>query len=114
MESYRHDIVDQYCAVVFKKDKTGELGLVHNMHNPSFIRDYWEHNEKGYTILEIRPIQNLRALKYFVYWDLLPKAYKTSQQRRKKFDFFKYVLGADLSDKYRDVENISELNVEEK
>lgn len=113
MESYRHESTEKYCAVIYMKDSTGELGLCYNIHDEKFIRNYWKHNEKGYTILEIKPIKNITALHYFQYWELLPKAYKTGNQKRKKFDFYKYVLGADLSLKYRDKEFIEEVNESE-
>ena len=51
--------------------------------------------------IKVKPITNVTALKYFQYWQIIPKAEKTEQQREKKFDFYKYVVGADLSLKYR-------------
>lgn len=109
MEAYRHNSTDSFCAVIFKNKKTGKIGLVHNIHNEQHVRDWWRNNEKNYEILEIKEITNISALKYFVYYDNYPVAYNTQEQRLKKFDFFKYVLGADLSEKYRGVSNVSEI-----
>lgn len=112
MESYRHEIEenDKYCAVIFVNNKNGKLGLCYNIHDENFIRDYWKNNEEPfYSIVEVKPITNVTALKYFQYWMLIPKAYKTEDQRNKKFDFYKYVVGADLSLKYRGKEFIGEI-----
>lgn len=111
MESYRHEpITDKYCAVIFRNNKTGKLGLCYNIHDEHFIRNYWLHNEyPAYSVLEVKPIKNLSAFKYYQYWERVPKAYKTEDQRRKKFDFYKYVCGCDLSDKYRGKETIYEV-----
>ena len=108
MESYRHKITDSYCAVIFANKKTGKLGLVYNFNTEQFVREWWLTNEKNDEVLEVKPITNVVALKYFIYWNKIPAAYNTSDQRCKKFDFFKYVLGADLSDKYRDKANVHE------
>lgn len=109
MESYRMKITDTYSAIVYKNKKTGKLGLVHNSGSYEFLRGYWLGSEPNYEIIECKPIPNVTTLKYFVYWDKLPRAYRNSHQRCMKFDFFKYVLGADLSDKYRDVVNIADV-----
>lgn len=113
MEVYRHEEESKnrnYCAVVFVQNKTGKIGLIVNIHDEKHIRDYWKQNEEPhYSILEVKPIKNVKAYLYFQYWDKLPRAYKTEEQRIKKFDFYKYVLGAELSDKYRGKETIQEL-----
>lgn len=109
MEVYRHEITDSYCALIFMNKKTGKLGLVYNSNTEQHIRDYWRHNEKDYELLEVKPINNVVSLKYFIYWNKMPVAYNTSEQRCRKFDFFKYVCEADLSDKYRDKVNVNEV-----
>lgn len=114
MECYRHlpSKSDKYCVVIFVKNDTGKIGLVVNTSDEENIRNYWKYNEKNYTILEVKPIQNIQAFQYFQYWMKLPRVFKTEDQRRKKFDFYKYVCGADLSDKYRGIEFISEIKEE--
>jgi len=110
MESYRHENTDNYCAVIYRNNKTGKLGLCYNIHDEKFIRKYWHDNEyPAYSVVEVKPITNVVALKYFQYHCTIPKAEKTEYQREKKFDFYKYVCGADLSLKYRGKENISEV-----
>ena len=109
MEIYRHDNKEKFCAVIFMHNKTGKLGLVHNNGDEASIRTQWSHNEKDYRIVEVKPITNVAAMNFFIYWNKTPKAYNNSEHRRMKFDFFKYICGADLSDKYRDVENIKEV-----
>lgn len=109
MEAYRHKIDDVYCAVIYKNKKTGKLGLACNIHDEQYVRDWWNKNEPNYEIIEIKPLVNVEAFKWATYWDLVPSAYNNSEQRRKKFDFFIYVCGADLSEKYRDKANINEV-----
>lgn len=109
MEAYRHENQDQYCVVIFKNSRTGKIGLVYNYGDETRIKRYWDSCEPNYDVLEIKPIVDITALKYFIYWNLLPKGYRTSPQRCKKFDFYKYVLGTDLSNKYRDKANISQI-----
>lgn len=113
MEVYRHTEETNkrnYCVVVYIRRKTGKIGLVVNIHDEAHIRDYWKNNEEpDYSILEVKPIKNVSAYLYFQYWMRLPRTEKTEEQRQKKFDFYKYVCGADLSDKYRGVEFITEI-----
>lgn len=111
MESYRTLQPDLYCAVVFKNNKTGKIGLVYNSGYKKTIKDYWKKNEKGYTILEVKEIKNTKALKFFVFWGKFPKAYYTEEQMIYKFDFLKYVCGAELSEKYRGLKNINERSI---
>ena len=102
MESYRHENTDNYCAVIYRNNKNDKLSICYNIHDEKFIREYWASTEEpNYSIVEVKPITNVTALKYFQYWQIIPKAEKTEQQREKKFDFYKYVVGADLSLKYR-------------
>ena len=114
MECYRHEPSksDKYCVVIFVKNDTGKIGLVVNTSDEENIKNYWKDNEKGYTVLEVKPITNIRAFQYFQYWMRLPRVFKTEDQRKKKFDFYKYVCGADLSDKYRGAEFVSEVQKE--
>lgn len=109
MEVYRHENQDQYCVIIFKNSRTGKIDIVHNYGDESRIRRYWKLCEPNYDVLEVKAVVDITALEYFIYWDLLPRGYRTSSQRRKKFDFYKYVLGADLSNKYRDKANISQI-----
>ena len=62
MESYRHEpITDKYCAVIFRNNKTGKLGLCYNIHDEHFIRNYWLHNEyPAYSVLEVKPFRQVQ------------------------------------------------------
>ena len=109
-ECYRHDINNEYYAVVFLEHKTGKIRITRNIGTVESITDYWNNNEvPNFSILELKPIKNVSALLYFDYWNKLPKRAITKEQKQKKFDFYKYVLGADLSDKYRGVSTLQEV-----
>lgn len=109
MEVYRHPDIENYSAIIYKHKETGFLGLTYNRGTIKYIKGWWSKNEKDYKIVEIKPIINTKALEYFMYWRKIPTQYLTSDQRCKVFDFFKYVCGANLSDKYRDKAYISEV-----
>ena len=109
MEVYRHSCIEDYSAIIYKHKGKGFLGLTYNKGTVKHIKEWWNKNEKDYKIMEIKPITNTKALEYFMYWHKIPTRYCTSNQRCKVFDFFKYVCGANLSDKYRDKAYISEV-----
>ena len=98
MENYRHEIPSnvEYSAVIYENKKTGKINLCYNMRDEKFIRQYWEQNEKNYRVLEVKPITNIKALLFFQFHGKNPKAFTSY-----KFDYYKYVLGADLSEQYR-------------
>ena len=77
MESYRHENTDKYCAVIYRNNKNDKLSICYNIHDEKFIREYWANTEEpNYSIVEVKPITNVTALKYFQYWQIIPKAEK--------------------------------------
>lgn len=98
MENYRAEIPRnvEYCAVVYENKSTGKVNLCYNMRDEEYIRKYWLQNEPKYRVLEVKPITNVRALLFFQFHGKNPKAFTSY-----KFDHYKYVLGADLSEQYR-------------
>ena len=108
METYRTNIENydnRHYVVLCENKVSGNRQLVWNTgdtldieKNINFLQETWK-MEKNWRVLQIVKLQNWRAVGYFQYWGKLKQVNKLTQE---KFDFFKYVLGADkLDEQYR-------------
>lgn len=91
MNSYENDKNNnaQWTAGICRDRKTDKITLFANVGDKvNFERLY----KYDYQILEMVKVKNVSALNYFTYWNKIP-----IRESKNKFDFFKYVLGADFT-----------------
>lgn len=96
MENYRMDGNRPYFAVVCQNRKTCSRNIEIYNNKKEQIKNYLENNRKDLKINQIVKIENVKVLEFFMYHDKLPVRFN-----QYKFDFIKYVLGANIDEKYR-------------